>query len=34
MKTNLLFTHKQYRKYTTSWWEKFLKLIGIEEEKQ
>ena len=27
MKTSLLFTHKQYRKYTTSWWNKLLDLI-------
>lgn len=33
MKTNLLFTNKQYHKYTTTWWDKFLKLIGIEEVK-
>ena len=33
MRAGLLFNHKQYRRYTTTWWEKFLKLIGIEEEK-
>ena len=27
MKTSLLFTHKQYHKYTTSWWNKLLDLI-------
>lgn len=33
MKTDLLLNHKQYHKYTKSWWDSFLKLIGIEEER-
>lgn len=32
MKSELLFNHKQYEKYTKSLWEKFLDLI-FEEEK-
>lgn len=27
MKTDLLFSHKQYQKYTKSWWDKLLDLI-------